>query len=48
MSVAALGTVTNTDNRGKVISRIFTSGNTTTVYDAGGRNIGRVTTSPLR
>jgi hypothetical protein len=26
-------------------SREFTSGNTTTIYDAGGRNVGRVTTS---
>ena len=42
------GTVTNTDARGKVISREFTSGNVTTIYDAGGRNVGRVTTSPPR
>ena len=39
------GTVTNTDSRGKVISREFTTGNVTTIYDAGGRNVGRVTTS---
>jgi hypothetical protein len=26
-------------------SREFTSGNTTTIYDAGGRNVGRYTTS---
>jgi hypothetical protein len=26
-----------------VISREFTSGNTTTIYEAGGRNVGRVT-----
>jgi hypothetical protein len=29
-----------------VISRESTSGNTTTVYDARGRDVGRVTTSP--
>jgi hypothetical protein len=28
-----------------VISREFTSGNTTTIYDAGGRNVGKVTTN---
>ncbi|PSO33420.1 hypothetical protein [Bradyrhizobium sp. MOS002] len=38
------GTVTTYDARGKVISRESTSGNTTTIYDAGGRNVGRVTT----
>ena len=38
------GTVTNYDARGKVISRESTSGNTTTVYDASGRNVGRFTT----
>jgi hypothetical protein len=42
------GTVTNTDSRGKVISREFTSGNVTTIYDAAGRNVGRVTTSQQR
>jgi hypothetical protein len=31
-----------------VISREFTSGNTTTIYDAGGRNVGKVTTSQQR
>jgi len=31
-----------------VISREFTGGNTTTIYDAGGRNVGRVMTRPLR
>src|SRR4051812_14203435 len=45
-STDSQGTVTNTDSRGKVISREFTSGNTTTIYDAGGRNFGRATTSP--
>jgi hypothetical protein len=30
------------------ISREFTSGNITTVYDAGGRNVRRVTMSPPR
>ena len=39
------GTVTNYDARGKVISRESTSGNQTTIYDASGRNVGRVTTS---
>jgi YD repeat-containing protein len=37
--------VTNYDARGRVISRESTSGNTTTIYDAGGRNVGRYTTS---
>jgi YD repeat-containing protein len=41
------GTVTNYDARGKVISRETTIGNQTTIYDAGGRNVGRVTTSRL-
>jgi hypothetical protein len=31
-----------------MISREFTSGNVTTIYDAGGRNVGRFTKSPLR
>ena len=39
------GAVTNYDARGKVISRETTSGGTTTIYDAGGRNVGRVMTS---
>ena len=39
------GTVTNYDSRGRVISRESTSGNQTTIYDAGGRNVGRFTTS---
>ena len=34
--------MTNYDARGKVISRESTSGNTTTIYDASGRNVGRV------
>jgi YD repeat-containing protein len=33
------GTVTNSDSRGRVISRETTTGNTTTVYDAGGRSV---------
>jgi YD repeat-containing protein len=33
------GAVTNYDSCGRVISRESTSGNTTTVYDAGGRNV---------
>jgi YD repeat-containing protein len=37
------GTVTSYDSRGRVITRESTSGNTTTIYDAGGRNVGRVT-----
>ena len=39
------GAVTNYDARGKVISRESTSGNMTTIYDASGRNVGRVTTN---
>jgi YD repeat-containing protein len=39
------GTVTNYDAQGKVISRESTSRNTTTIYDAGGRNFGRFTTN---
>jgi len=39
------GAVTNYDARGKAISRESTSGNTTTIYDAGGRNVGRYTTN---
>ena len=39
------GAVTNYDARGTVITRERTSGNTTTIYDAGGRNVGRTTTS---
>ncbi|MET4343563.1 YD repeat-containing protein [Bradyrhizobium sp. RT9b] len=39
------GTVTNYDSRGRVISRETTTGNATTIYDAGGRNVGRVTTN---
>ena len=38
------GTVTNYDSRrGRVISREITTGNTTTIYDARGRTIGRFT-----
>ena len=43
-STDSSGTVTNYDARGKVISRESTTGNTTTVYDPGGRNVGRFTT----
>ena len=39
------GTTTNYDSRGRVISRESTSGNQTTIYDAGGRNVGRYTAS---
>jgi YD repeat-containing protein len=35
------GTTTNYDSRGNVISRESTSGNAKTVYDPGGRVIGR-------
>ena len=44
-STSSSGAVTNYDNRGRVISRESTSGNTTTIYDARGRNVGRVTPS---
>ena len=37
------GNATNYDAR--VVSRESTSGNRTTIYDAGGRNVGRYTTS---
>ena len=33
------GTVMNYDARGRIISRETTSGNTTTIYDAGGRKV---------
>ncbi len=46
-STDSSGTVTNYDSRGRVITRETTSGNTTTIYDSGGRNVGRVT-SPQR
>ena len=38
------GTVTNSDSRGRVISR-ETTGNTTMIYDAHRRNVGRLTTN---
>jgi YD repeat-containing protein len=44
-STDSQGSTTSYDSRGKVISRESTSGNTTTVHDASGRNIGRFTTS---
>ena len=44
-STDSQGTVTNYDSRGRVISRETTTGNTTTIYDAGGRNVGRFTTN---
>ena len=43
-STDSSGTVTNYDARGRVISRETTSGGTT-VYDASGRNVGRVNTN---
>jgi len=39
------GSTTNYDGRGRGISRESTSGNTTTIYDASGRNVGRFTTN---
>jgi YD repeat-containing protein len=39
------GTVTTYDASGKVISRETTTGNTTTVYDASGRNVGGFTSN---
>jgi len=39
------GTTTNYDARGRVISRETTTGNPTTICDAGGRNVGRLTTN---
>jgi YD repeat-containing protein len=39
------GTVTTYDPRGNVVARESTTGNTTTVYDERGRNIGRFTTN---
>ena len=44
-STDSQGTTTNYNSRGKVISRKSPSGNTTTIYDASGRNIGRFTTN---
>jgi YD repeat-containing protein len=45
-STNSSGTTTNYDNRGRVVTRESTSGSQTTIYDARGRNVGRVTTSP--
>ena len=44
-STDSSGSVTNYDSRGRVISRESTNGNRTTIYDASGRNVGRVTTN---
>jgi len=44
-STDSQGTTTNYDSRGKVISRESTTGNQTTIYDAGGRNAGRFSTN---
>ena len=38
-STDSSGTVTNYDSRGRVISRETMTGDTTTVYDAGGRSV---------
>jgi YD repeat-containing protein len=35
----------NYDARGQVTTRETTSGNTTTIYNASGRNVGRFTTN---
>ena len=39
------GTVTTYDPRGNVVARESTTGSTTTIYDASGRNVGRFTTN---
>jgi YD repeat-containing protein len=44
-SIDSAGTVTNYDARGKIMSRESAGGNTTTVDDAGGRNVRLVTTN---
>jgi YD repeat-containing protein len=44
-STDSSGAVTNYDARGRVITRETTPGNTTTVYDDRGRNVGRFTTN---
>ena len=46
-SADSQGTVTNRDSSGRVVSRESTTSGTTTVYDAGGRNVGRFS-SPFR
>jgi YD repeat-containing protein len=43
-STDSSGTVKNYDARGRVISREPTSRNQTTIYDASGCNLGRLTT----
>ena len=42
------GTVTNYDARGRVISRESTTGNQTTIYDAGGRQPRALHHEPLK
>ena len=44
-STDSQGSTTNYDARGKAISRESTTGNTTTIYDDRGRNVGKVTTN---
>jgi len=44
-STDSSGTITNYDNRGRVLSPETTSGNATTIYDTGGRNVRRITTN---
>jgi YD repeat-containing protein len=44
-STDSQGSTTNYDARGNVTGRSSTSGNTTTVYDPAGRNVGRFTTN---
>jgi YD repeat-containing protein len=42
-STDSQGSTTIYDAAGRVTNRLSTSGNTTNVYDSGGRNVGRVT-----
>ena len=42
----AAGTVTTYDAKGNVIIRESTKGNTTTIYDASGRNVGHYSANP--
>ena len=47
-STDSQGSITFYDARGRVTGRESTSGNTTTIYDASGRNVGQFTTKPQR
>jgi YD repeat-containing protein len=44
-STDSQGSTTIYDSRGKIISRESTTGNTTTIYDASERSVGRFTTN---